>query len=373
MNVMQLLPSLESGGVERGTIEVSQELCRRGMKSTVVSSGGRLLESLTAHGGEHIEMPIHRKSLATLLQVRALRRLISERKVDVLHARSRVPAWVAYWAWRKMPTRDRPVFITTIHGLYSVSRYSKIMTAGQRVEVVSNTVREYALTSYPGTDPGKLVLNHRGVDPIQFPHGYQPTQAWLAQWQQAYPSLAGKFVITLAGRITRLKGHHQLIDAVGQLRRKGVDAHALIVGDEDPRRLKYAEELRQAVVSQGLADHVTFTGHRSDIKEVLAISSAVVSLSTKPESFGRSVLEAVRLGRPVVGYDHGGVGEVLSEVYPEGRTPLKDTKELVNRLAQIARGEVVPPNPIGDKFLLSDMLDRTISMYQDAVRDCQQA
>ncbi|MEM6256994.1 MAG: glycosyltransferase [Planctomycetota bacterium] len=368
LHVMQLLPGLESGGVERGAVEVNQALCERRMSSTVVSSGGRLVQDIEAHGGEHVTMPIHRKSPTTLLQVRALRRLIRVRRVGVLHARSRVPAWVAYLAWRKLPASQRPAFITTVHGLYSVSRYSRIMTAGERVEVVSETVRQYVLNNYPGTGEAKLVLNHRGVDPTQFPHGYQPDADWLAAWRQAYPELEGKFVITLAGRITRLKGHHDLIHAIAELRGIGIDAHALIVGDEDPRRRAYAEELGQAVTQRGLDEHVTFTGHRSDIKEVLAVSDAIVSLSTKPESFGRSVLEAVRLGRPVVGYNHGGVGEVLGEVYPDGQTPLKDRTKLVDRLAQIARGEVSPPPPIGDKFLLCDMLDRTIAMYQEASR-----
>ena len=368
---MQLLPGLDAGGVERGTIEVSQALCGRGIRSIVVSSGGRLVDQLKAHGAEHITLPIHKKSFWTLGQVRPLRRLIRRLGVDVIHARSRVPAWATYLAWQKIPPEQRPSFVTSVHGLYSVNRYSRIMTAGQRVEVVSETVRQYVLRNYPGTDAAKLVLNHRGVDPDQFPFGYQPSAAWLADWQQAYPQLQGRFVITLAGRLTRLKGHHELINAVGQLRSKGIDAHALIVGDEDPRRLKYAEELRQAVASLGLCEHVTFTGHRSDIKDVIAVSGAVVSLSTKPESFGRSVLEAVRLGRPVVGYDHGGVGEVLGEIYPDGRTPLKDGDQLVERLAQVASGSVTPPKPIGDAFLLDDMLDRTIAMYREAVSSGQ--
>lgn len=363
---MQLLPGLDAGGVERGTVEVSQALCDQGIRSIVVSSGGRLVEQLQDHGAEHITLPIHRKSPLTLGQVRPLRRLIRSLGVGVIHARSRVPAWAAYLAWRKMPQDQRPFFITSVHGLYSVNRFSRIMTAGQRVEVVSETVRQYVLSNYPGTDEAKLVFNHRGVDPGQFPYGYRPSAGWLAAWQQAYPQLQGKFVITLAGRITRLKGHHDLLQALEQLRELGIDAHALIVGDEDPRRLAYAQELRQTVAERCLADHVTFTGHRSDIKDVLAVSDTVVSLSTKPESFGRSVLETARLGRPVVGYDHGGVGEVLGEVYPQGLTPLSDPAQLVDRLARIARGEITPPQPLGDAFLLSAMLDRTIAMYQGA-------
>ena len=366
MTVIQLLPGLEAGGVERGVVEVVGALVQRGHRAIVVSSGGRLVERIEALGGEHVTMPIHKKSLMTLRCIRPLRKLIRETNADVLHARSRVPAWVGYLAWRGLPKDTRPAWVTTVHGLYSVNRYSKIMTTGQRVEVVSDTIRQYVLSNYPGTDANKLVLNHRGVDPADFTFGYRPSEDWLAQWRAAYPQLEGKFIISLAGRITRLKGHHDLINAVGQLQQQGVNAHAMIVGDEDPRRLAYAKELRATVAAKGLADHVTFTGHRSDIKEVLAVSDAVVSLSTKPESFGRSVLEAIRLGRPVVGYDHGGVGEVLSEIYPQGRTPLSDSRALAERLAAIANGQSPPPEPIDDKFLLSDMLDRTVKLYQDA-------
>lgn len=365
LTVVQLIPALDAGGVERGTVEVSRALVERGHRSVVVSSGGRLVGQLEAHGAEHVTLAIQKKSPMTLGCIRPLRRLCKERGADVLHARSRVPAWAGYLAWRGMDKATRPAWVTTVHGLYSVGAYSKIMTSGQRVEVVSKTVRGYVTHNYKGVDPAKLVLNYRGVDPADFVHGYTPGDGWLAKWRSDYPQLEGRFVITLAGRITRLKGHHDLIAVIANLQQRGIDAHGLIVGDEDPRRLAYAQELRDAVAAQGLADHVTFTGHRSDIRDVLAVSSAVVSLSTKPESFGRSVLEAVRLGRPVVGYDHGGVGEVLAEVYPDGLTPLGDSDALTDRLAAIATGRARPPGST-DKFLLSDMLDRSIGLYRDA-------
>ncbi|MEM6391889.1 MAG: glycosyltransferase family 4 protein [Planctomycetota bacterium] len=368
LTVMQVLPGLEAGGVERGTVEVSRALVETGHRSVVVSSGGRLVGELEEHGAEHVEMPVHRKSLRTLGCVWPMRRLVRELSVDVLHPRSRVPAWVAYLAWRKMPAGDRPAFVTSVHGLYSVNRYSRVMTFGQRVEVVSETVRDYVLQNYPGTDPSKLVLNHRGVDPAEYPFGYRPSAEWQTAWRAKYPELEGRFVIALAGRITRLKGHHDLLDALAKLVEQGVNAHALIVGGEDPRRKAYAQELRDVIGWLGIQERVTFTGHRSDIREVLAVSDAVVSLSTKPESFGRAVLEAVRLGRPVVGYDHGGVGEVLAEVYSEGRTPLGDREALVDRLTAIAEQRVEPPGPT-EAFPLSGMLERSVAFYDSAVAD----
>lgn len=366
ITVIQLLPSLEAGGVERGVVEVVGALAERGHRAIVVSSGGRMVKRVEALGGEHITLPIHKKSVMTPRTIQPLRKLIRKTGASVLHARSRVPAWVGYLAWRSLPKACGPAWITTVHGLYSVNRFSRIMTTGQRVEVVSETVRDYVLTNYSGTDPHKLVLNHRGVDPEGFPYGYHPSEEWVSQFHKDHPQLKGQFVITLAGRITRRKGHHDLISSIGKLRQQGIEAHGLIVGDADPRRHTYAEELREAVAAQGISEHITFSGHRSDIREVFAVSDAVVSLSTKPESFGRSVLEAVRLGRPVVGYDHGGVGEVLAEVYPAGRTPPSNPNALVESLAKVARCDAAPPSPIGDKFLLSDMLERTMTMYADA-------
>jgi len=367
MTVIQLLPALEGGGVERGVVEVVQALTEQSHRAIVVSSGGRLVQEIESLGGEHFTLPIHKKSVTTFATIRPLQRLVRETQANILHARSRVPAWVGYLAWRTMKKSSRPAWLTTVHGLHSVSLYSKIMTSGQRVEVVSYTVRDYVLEHYPKTDPNKLALNHRGVDRADFTYGYQPSPDWLEQWSRDYPQLRDQFVITLAGRITRLKGHHDLINAVQNLRDRGVPAHGLIVGGEDPRRLGYAQELREAVATKGLDDAITFTGHRSDMRDILAVSGAVVSLSTKPESFGRSVLEAVRLGRPVVGYDHGGVGEVLAAVYPEGRTPLNDPTALADRLFRIANEEVNLPQP-SNQFLLSDMLDRSIAMYEQAVQ-----
>lgn len=365
MTIIQLLPALNGGGVERGVIEVVGVLVKHGHRAIVVSSGGRLVNQVEALGGEHVCMPIHKKSPLTLRTVRPLRKLIRDTHAQVLHARSRIPAWAGHLAWRSTPANERPAWVTSIHGLNSVSRYSKIMTSGQLVEVVSNTVRDYVLKSYPDVDPEKLVLNHRGVDPNEYAYGYRPDNAWLNQWYHDYPQLEGKFVVTLAGRVTRLKGHHDLIDTVIKLRGRGIAAHGLIAGGEDLRRAAYYRELHDTIKAKGLDNHVTFTGHRSDIRDVLAVSGAVVSLSNKPESFGRSVLEAVCLGRPVVGYDHGGIGEVLAEVYPQGRTPPGQIDALAERLAEIAIGNIPPPEPT-DAFPLSKMLERTLDLYRDA-------
>lgn len=362
LTVVQVLPAMGSGGVERGTVEVAQALTRAGHRAVVVSSGGPMVAELTAAGAKHVTLPVAGKHPLTLRAVRPLRRLLRETGADILHARSRVPAWVCELARRKMPRPPR--YITTVHGLYSVSRYSAVMTRGDAVIAVSEVARRYVLDHYPRVDPARVRVIHRGVDPGEFPHGYVPDSSWTAGWNAEFPHLAGKRLVTVVGRLTRLKGHAGLLRLIGDLQRRGVAAHGLIVGGEDPKRRAYARELKRSVDEAGLGSHITFTGHRADVREIAAVSDVVLSLSTKPESFGRSVLEALRLGTPVLGWDHGGVGEVLASVYPEGAVPLGDFSTLCGRAAELLTGPpvVVPLSPL---FTKSAMLDGTLSLYEE--------
>ncbi|MBP7599068.1 MAG: glycosyltransferase, partial [Pseudoxanthomonas sp.] len=164
LTVVQLLPALESGGVERSTLEIADALVRAGHRAVVVSAGGRLVPTLQASGAEHITLDIGRKSLLTLRHVPALRRLFAEVGADIVHARSRLPAWIGLRALRGMPAPSRPRFVTTMHGLNSPGRYSAVMTRGERVICVSDTVRRYLLQHYPRTDPDRLVVIPRGID-----------------------------------------------------------------------------------------------------------------------------------------------------------------------------------------------------------------
>lgn len=163
LTVLQLLPALESGGVERGTLEVAQALVERGHRALVISAGGRLVTPLTALGAEHFEWPIGRKSLTTLRLVRRLRRFLTEQRVDIVHARSRIPAWIAYLAWRRMDPATRPRFVTTVHGLYGVNRYSGIMARGEAVIAVSETTRDYILQNYPDTPAERIHVDRKSV------------------------------------------------------------------------------------------------------------------------------------------------------------------------------------------------------------------
>jgi glycosyltransferase involved in cell wall biosynthesis len=365
--VVQILPALESGGVERGTLEISRALVARGHRSIVISAGGRLVEKLAAEGGEHITLDLGKKSPLTLLKARKLKSIFKEVSADLVHVRSRMPAWVTLLAWKLMPKTQRPRLVTTVHGLNSVNRYSKVMTYGEQVIAVSNCCRDYVLASYPDTDPAKVMVIHRGVSHDEFPYGFQPPQQWRDEWYKLYPQLDGPFVVLLPGRLTRFKGHFDFLAAMAKLKFEGIPVHGLIVGGADPNRLEYADSIIHETNRLGIGDDVTMAGHRSDIREIMSVSNAVVSTSIKPpESFGRTVLEAIKLGRPTLGYDHGGVGEVLGTIYPEGRVPLEDTNTLAAKLAMIYRGELAPPKPT-DEFDLPTLLTNEIDLYERLV------
>lgn len=363
ITVLQLLPDLNWGGVERGTLEIAGELARRGHRSLVISAGGRLVEQLESLGTEHLTWPIGKKTPWTARLIFKLRSLLQEQHVDVLHARSRVPAWVAWLAWKSLPAAKRPRFITTVHGFYSVGRFSSIMASGEAVIAVSRSIADYIRQNYPKTPAESITVIPRGIDPREFPHALAPSPAWWTAWSEQYPNTVGREWLTLAGRITRLKGHEEFLTLIGQLTQRGRNVHGLIVGGDDPRRVGYSDELRQRVQALGLSDRVTFTGHRSDIREIYAASRAVLSLSTQPESFGRSVLEALAIGTPVLGFDHGGVGEVLGELNPQGLVPLGDTAALVNRAEELLarpRQWVAP----FEKYRLADSLSAEVDLYE---------
>jgi len=361
LTVVQLIPAMHSGGAERSTLEVARALVAAGHRSVVVSAGGRLVERLQAEGSEHVTLDIGRKSLGTLTRVGALRRVLKSLDADIVHARSRMPAWIGRLAIRGLARK--PHFITTVHGLNSPGRYSAVMLRGERVIAVSQTVRAFVLGHYRWLEPGRVRVIPRGIDPEAFPYGHRPDDAWQKAFFAEFPQLAGAPLLTLPGRGTRLKGHHDAIELLADLRDRGVAARLLLLGVLEPGREAYAEELRELVRSRGLQSQVVMTPPRDDVRDIYAMSALVLQLSNKPEAFGRTVVEALSLCRPVLGYAHGGVGELLAELYPAGRVPLGDREKLVERAAELLR--VAPPIPMLQSYRLADMQHATLELYEE--------
>jgi len=366
MKVVQILPELNAGGVERGTLEVAAHLVRQGHQSIVISNGGRLVPALEASGARHVGMPVHRKSLATLLQVRALRQFLTIERPDILHIRSRAPGWVAWLAWRGMPAATRPRLVSTVHGFYSVNIYSTIMTRGEMIIAVSESIREYILKNYPETPAEKIHVIPRGIKLCDYGADFQPSEQWLACWKSKHPSLADKCVLLLPGRITRLKGHEDFFNLIFALKQRGTQVHGLVAGDTHPKKLAYLDELHGLIRSLDLADDITFLGHRTDIREIMAVCDLICALSQQPESFGRTVLEAMALGKPVAGYDCGGVGGLLEHLFPEGRIPLGEPNALLEAAHSIIRRRP-SPKVVGEPYTLETMCSSTQDLYQKLV------
>lgn len=366
MKVLQILPELNAGGVERVVMLTSDALVAHGHKSIVVSNGGRLVPTLEGNGAQHIKLPVHRKSLSSLLQVRPMRHLLEQEQPDILHLHSRVPAWIAKLAWRKLNPKTRPRLVTTVHGFYSVNAYSAVMTQGERVIAVSECIRDYITSNFPKTPTSAIRLVQHGIDSGQVFPGFKPDATWLAQWQKDFPQFHGKQLIMLPGRITRLKGHEDFFRLIAALRRSHPNIHGVVVGDTHPRKRAYREELQRLVAQLNLDNQLTFVGHRSDLREVLSVATVVLSLSTSPESFGLTTLEALALGKPAVGYDHGGVSELLREFFPAGRVPLRDEKALINTVQKL----LAAPHPVAavkEPFTLAAMCRGTLAVYRDLI------
>ncbi|MEJ2565605.1 MAG: glycosyltransferase family 4 protein [Gammaproteobacteria bacterium] len=364
MTVVQVLPALEMGGVERGTLEVARRLVQEGHRSIVISAGGRMVAQLQAEGSEHLAWDVGAKRLATLRWIPRVRRFLRETRPDVLHLRSRLPAWVAYRAWRGLRDAERPGLVTTVHGFYTPGWYSSVMVRGERIIAISAAVRDHVLRHYPWVDAARIRVIHRGVDPDAFPFGYTPDARWLKEWNARHPGLRNKYVVTLPARLTRWKGQEDFIAIVAALRQRGVPVHGLLVGGAHARKRHYETELRAQIEAQGLNDTITLLGHRNDLREIMAVSSVVLSLSRDPEAFGRVSLEALSLGRPVVAYAHGGVGEQLAEILPEGGVPVGDQDKVVERL--LTWYGTPPQVPSRHPFTLERMLSATLEVYREA-------
>lgn len=359
MKVLQILPELFSGGVEKGTCELADYLLSQGHQSLVLSHGGSLVESLEAKGSKHIALPVHKKSPLSLRYVPTLRKIFTEEKPDIIHLRSRMPAWLAYLAWRGMEKTRRPALVTTVHGFNSVNAYSKVMTFGQKVICVSESVAHFVKKNYPKIPHERLQVIPRGIDPTIYFPTFEPTEAWKERFFQEFPETANKRILALPGRITQLKGHATFIQLIEKLCERFDDIHGLIIGGTHPKRQAYAQLIEQK--ARNLP--ITFTGMRRDMREILSISSIVFSLNEKPETFGRTTLEALSLGIPVLAYAQGGIDEVLSAYLPEGKLAKGDVDMLFSKASTWLSSS--PPKPDTHcHFSLQHMLERTTQLYE---------
>ena len=362
MHIVQLLPELNQGGVERGVVELSRELVKRGHQSTVISAGGSQAAQIEKDGGRHITFDVCSKNPLTVpKRVSDLRRLISGLSPDILHARSRVPAWLCYFANKKL----KIPFVTTVHGFNSVSKYSGIMTRGDAVICVSHPVKEYIQKNY-GTPEEKITVIHRGIDPAEFdPEKLDRT--WINSFKTKF-DLNGKFVVTAVGRITELKDYETFIRAIAVCAQKVPGICGLIVGGVRHDKQAYYERLQALVEELHAGKQIVFAGSHSQMPEIYALSDVLVSCSKKPESFGRTLIEAMAMNTPVIATRHGGALDIIIEGQTGFFVQPCDHKELANRISDVFQFDFPNLREYAEcNFSLKNMVETELCVYSGLV------
>ncbi len=305
--VLQVIPSLVSGGAERGTLELAGSLVAAGWTAYVASSGGPMEHQLARLGAHHLKLPLASKNpLVIRRNAAALRQIIRRCKIDIVHARSRAPAWSAWLA--AQATRRR--FVTTFHNAYDTDLplkrwYNSVMARGERVIAISQFVGEHVAQVY-GVGPDRLRVIARGVDLGHFDPRRVNGERVLALAERWRVPEDAK-VVMLPGRLTRWKGGLDFIAAIARLERR--DLFCLLVGAE--QRPGFRRELEAAIEKSGLIGMFRIVEDCRDMPAAYALSDVVVSASTDPEGFGRVIVEAQAMGRPVVATDHGGARETI--------------------------------------------------------------
>jgi glycosyltransferase involved in cell wall biosynthesis len=370
-----MLPDLESGGVERGTLEMAAYLVRNGHQSWVVSGGGRLVAELESQGSRHVILPVGKKNVKSLMCLPRLRKLLVQHRVDILHLRSRVPAWVGFFALKTLPVDLRPRVVTTFHGFYSINAYSAIMAKGERVIAVSNTISDHIRTEYK-VPQGRIKIIYRGIDKLRFSPdatSFHRVDKLRRAWK--LPDSAGPILFTPA-RITRLKGHDVLVRSLDKIRH--LRWIAVWAGEFD-RKSSHTKALSALIQKTGLQNRIKMVGHCADMPAALMLSDVVISASTKPESFGRIAIEAQAMGKPVIATAHGGSLETVRDRYSGWHVPPGDE----TAFAQVLTEAITQPELrqtygrngsrwVRPRFTVQNMCRDTLSVYYDVLETARE-
>ena len=375
MKTLQLVPAMEQGGVERGVVEMNRILVGAGAQNVVVSAGGRLARQIVDGGGRHITLDVKSKNPFTYFTRAArLRRLLIAEKPDVVCAHSRVPAWLFKWAARGL---NIP-WITFAHGANSISRYSRVMTAGDLTVTPSRYIADYLKDAY-GIDEKRLRVIPRAIDRDRFDPARLDAE-FLAAKRVAWGLAARRpFVVMALGRITQLKGFDHLIRAMallkGETTADGRSFRLVLVGEAEALRKDVETALRQLTADLGLAADVVFAGNQVKVAECLSLADCVVSANVaKPEAFGRSMAEALAMGRPVVAKAFGGALDVVRDGVDGvlvgadiGPTDAPQAfADAIRKVAGMTFGDLRASAL--ERFSFEQMAERSLAVYRELAR-----
>ena len=327
--VLQVLPRLVTGGTERGAIDMAAAIAQAGGTALVASEGGPMEHELKRAGGAHIKLPMASKNPFVMYRnVDRLVNVIQTHGVDIVHSRSRAPAWSAWFAAKRTGVH----FVTTFHGAYNFSngikrRYNAIMAMGERVIASSEFIARHIRQNYK-VDPARIRVIHRGIDLTRFDPDRVSAER-VIQLATRWRLPDGVPIVMLPGRLTRLKGQVDLIEALTRLR--DLQFLCVLVGS-DQGRSAFRGELERLVARHGLESRVFMPGQCDDMPAAYMLADVVVCASTDPEAFGRVVSEAQAMGCPVVASDHGGVPEQVLDGHTAFLFPPRDREALAGAL-----------------------------------------
>lgn len=358
MNILQVLPELNVGGVETGTLDLARYLVKLGHKAVVVSAGGELVSDLESFGAVHYQLPVHKKSLFTIVRtIPCLVEIIKKEGIDIVHARSRVPAWIAYFACR----RTNRAFITTCHGYYKKHPFSYVMAWGRRVIVLSNIIARHMIDDF-ATPHERLRLIPRSVD--------------LEKFKYVSPDKKRKdeFNVGIIGRITPIKGHLHFIKAMAYVARVVPRLKVWIIGSAPASREAYKEQVQVLVRRLGLWHCTQFLGNQKDIPAILAHLDLLVLATTSHEAFGRVIVEAQASGVPVVATRVGGVVDIIEDQKTGLLVPPADPRSIAEAAIRIFNDTELSRNlaenayeKVKEKYNVELMVSKTLEVYKEAL------
>ena len=360
MKILQILPELNVGGVETGTLDLSKHLVRLGHSSVVVSAGGALVKELEAGGAKHYLLPVNKKSIISMFKlVPQLVDIIKKEEIDIVHARSRVPAWIAYFACR----RTRAIFVTTCHGYYKKHFFSIVMGWAKRVIVLSNVIARHMIEDF-SVPHERIKLVPRSVDLEKF------------KYRDPQDKRKEDFNVGIIGRITPLKGHLHFIKAMARISRLVPRLKIWIVGDAPASKEAYKEELQILVRRLGLWHCTEFLGTQRDIPGILEHLDLVVLATTTHEAFGRVVVEAQAAGVPVVATKVGGVIDIIEDGKNGLLVPPADAKSMAEAIMRIFKdpqfARELAQNAyakVKEKYNVELMVKNTLDVYREVLNN----
>lgn len=362
LRVIQLVPELNEGGVERGTCEISREFSKQGINSIVISNGGKLSQLIEQHGGTHLQFDVCSKNpLTAPVRISKLKKLFKHYKPDIIHVRSRVPAWLSFFARKNL---QLPM-VTTVHGINSVNPYSKIMTEGDQVICVGKPVKNHICKHYK-TNPAKITVIPRGVDLSYFDHkkvNPDTTENLIHSF-----NLKGKIVICSVGRISRVKNFEVIISAIAKLSEVYPNIIGLIVGGEKNEEDEYSKSLKM-FAEKICPNRIVWTGSRIDMREIYTCCDVVVNSSPKMGNVARTLVEGLAMNKPILSTEMKGLDHIIKDGVNGYTIRSGDVDDLFHKLKLILKLKITSTrDSIPSEFTLDSMVNSTLGVYEKALR-----